>query len=342
MRQAEILDELQELLWRLLEVRPETLELPPDVGADAIFRLADRVLVVEAKSNSLAGTVSEAVRTVTSAARRIGKDAVPLIAVPFMGDVGRRICEDANVGYVDLSGNALLKAPPLILAIQGRPNRFIRRGRPSSVFAPKSSRVARVLLSNPKRWWIQRELAEASGLDAGFVSKICRRLDDERLVDRNPKRALRPRDPHTLLEAWSEAYDFQKHDILQGHVSARSGEELAQHVASSCEELGFDYALTGLPAAWRLAPFAGYRLVAVYVAKASSTSLLSQLNGREVQKGSNLWLVRPTDESVFHGAVEIGGARCVSAVQTYLDLHAMPERSAEAASHLKESRLQWH
>ncbi|MGD8844476.1 MAG: hypothetical protein PVI54_03150 [Desulfobacteraceae bacterium] len=40
------------------------------------------------------------------------------------------------------------------------------------------------------------------------------------------KGALKPLNPEELLEAWLEAYDFSKHQIIKGHVAARSGEEL--------------------------------------------------------------------------------------------------------------------
>ena len=47
------------------------------------------------------------------------------------------------------------------------------------------------------------------------------------------------------------------------------------------------------------------------------------------------------DEGVFQGAKAIEGISCVSPVQAYLDLHAMPERAEEAAEHLRKERLQW-
>src|SRR5690606_3164329 len=159
-----------------------------------------------------------------------GPDTVPLLVVPYMGDVGRRICEEAGVAYVDLSGNAVIKAPPLVIRVEGRPNRFKKRGRPSSLFAPKSSRVARLLLLEPERWWSQHELAERGDLGAGYVSRICGRLDDEKLVERNAVRELRPSDPKLLLRAWHDEYSFDKHEIMRGHVSARSGDELAGRV----------------------------------------------------------------------------------------------------------------
>ena len=339
--EQDILERLPALLGGLPGLRPQRIELHPSPGGDAVVHLAGRVLVVEAKANARAAVLSDAVRSVTSIARRYGEGAVPVLAVPFMGDVGRRICEEAGVAYVDLSGNADIKAPPLVIHVQGRTNAFKERGRPSSVFAPKSSRVARILLLDPTRWWSQRAIAESGELGTGYVSRICRRLEEDGLIERNLARELRPRDPKLLLRAWEAEYRFGMHEIRRGHVSARSGEELAQRVSDVLRERGVRHALTGLPAAWRMAPFAAFRLVAVYIADRIDDSLLSALSWHEESAGANLWLVRPKDAGVLQGSSDLGGMRCVCAVQAYLDLQGMPERSQEAADHVRKQLLPW-
>ncbi len=101
-----------------------------------------------------------------------------------MGDVGKRLCAEAGIGWLDLSGNACLSAPGLRVGIEGRPNLFKRPGRPRGVFASKSSRIVRWLLMEPARESTQHEIAKACGLDDGFTSRIVRRLEAERLVTR--------------------------------------------------------------------------------------------------------------------------------------------------------------
>jgi len=58
-------------------------------------------------------------------------NAVPVVAVPYMGDLGKRLCAEADVSWFDLSGNADIDAPGLRVLIEGKPNRFVRSGRPS-------------------------------------------------------------------------------------------------------------------------------------------------------------------------------------------------------------------
>lgn len=340
-RERDILDRLPGLLEQVSGLRLENVDLQPASGADALICLGGRTLVIEVKANARAGVLSQAAREIAALARQHGAEAVPLLAVPYMGDVGRRICQETGVGYVDLSGNADIKAPPLIIRVQGRPNRFTQRGRPSSVFAPKSARIARLLLLDPSRWWRQQQLAKEGDLGPGYVSRICTRLEADGLIERNDNRALRPRDPALLLHAWQAEYSIEKHEIQRGHVSARSGEDLTRRVIDALEAHHVRHALTGLAAAWLLAPQAGYRLVSVYINKHLSESVLDSLHWHEGDKGANLWLVRPNDEGVFHGASDVTGVPCVSAVQAYLDLQGMPERSDEAAAHLREELLPW-
>ncbi len=337
--ESDILDRVPGLLQELAGLPVERADRVE--WADLILNVGPHVFAVEAKSDSRAGPVSQAAQSALAAAKRVGARAVPLVAVPFMGEVGRGICNRAGVSFVDLSGNADIKARGLRVSVIGRPNRFLQRGRPPSVFAPKSSRISRLFLLDPKRWWRQSELSVKANLDPGYVSKICRRMDDDHLIERDADVAVRPRDPNLLLEAWREEYDFGRHSIREGHVTARTGEELVRRLVDACRETDCSYTLTGLASAWLLAPFAGYRLVTVYINKPPSNELLSNLKWYEEKRGANLWLVRPNDEGVLYGGESVNGISCVSPVQAYLDLKGMPERSDEAAEQLRKESLHW-
>src|SRR5690606_36897725 len=120
----------------------------------------------------------------------------------------------------------------------GRPNQFRRRGRPANVFAPKSSRIARLLLMQPHARWTQREISQATGVSEGFVSRIVARLEADRYVERDAQGALRVKDPNLLLEAWRERYEFSRHSIIRGHVAARSGADLSRMVGHALEADG--------------------------------------------------------------------------------------------------------
>ena len=258
-----------------------------------------------------------------------------------MGPVGRQKCEDAEVAWLDLSGNARIFAPRIRVLVEGKPNQFKSPGRPSSAFAPKSSRISRWLLMHLGQPLTQRELAQATAMDEGFTSRIVSRLEEESLVVRGQDGEIRLRDPDLLLDAWRETYDFSMHEVIAGHMASRSGEETLRMLANGLQDGGVRHAVTGLAAAWLLTRFSGFRLATMYVADRPASELLESLGFREEERGANVWLVIPKDEGVFQGMTERDGITCVHPVQAYLDLLDQPERAKEAAEQLRAELLNW-
>jgi hypothetical protein len=310
-------------------------------GADFVIEAAGQTLVVEFIKSTSAALISAAARKLQGCAKRLRPNAVPLVAVPFMGNAGRRACDEAGVGWLDLSGNARIVAGGTRIIIAGRPNCFRSVGRPPNLFAPKSSRIVRWLLMHSERSITQREIARATAMDEGFVSRIVSRLERDGYIVRDSGRAVRSRDPALLLEAWREAYMFSKHAVHQGHVASRSGDALLRFVCDTLQVQQVGHAATGLAAAWVYLHFATFRIVTVYLSSDPSPMLLEQLGCREDPRGANLWLVVPNDEGVFHGALEKDGICCVHPVQAYLDLKDHPERAPETADRLRGEFLNW-
>lgn len=288
------------------------------------------------KNSGRPGQISRAADLLESAET---KGAVPVLVVPFMSEAGAEAADRAGLNWIDLSGNAHLRAENLHVWLQGRPNEFRSPGRPSSPFAAKSARITRVLLLDPSHWWRQKELVEATQLDDGNISRIVRRLDEEWMLERR-EREFRPRDPGLLLDAWAQDYRFDRHDSVACHISG-GGVEVADRLAGQLEEHGIRHAFTGLPAAWALDHFARFRLTTVYV-EGNPRKIADRLELRRGTEGANVRLLGPNDVGVFTGEQNREGLRCVSTVQTYLDLLNLPERAAEAAEHLRNRWLDWH
>ncbi len=296
---------------------------------------------IEWEQNSLVPSVVGAIERLRQRIQGAENHAIPLVAVPFMSQSGRDRCTAACISWVDLSGNAAISAPGVRILIEKKPNLYKTPGRPTSIFAPKSSRIARWLLIHPNKWHTQREIARATNSNEGYTSRIVARLEKNDLIVRDDSGAIRPRDPGILLEAWSEYYDFEKHSIRRGHVAARSGEQILRLLIEGLSRSSIPCAATGLAAAWLMDSFAGFRIVTIYLAEEPTAELLSSLDFREDERGANVWLAVPNDEGVFHGSMKINGIRCVHPVQVYLDLSAHPERAEEAAKHLRNSHLSW-
>ena len=343
--QRQAVQQVVERLAELLGVAPSEVEVRQDPvaapDADAIVELAGFAFVVEWKGSGESAQVSMAAQRARDYASALGSHVIPVVAVPFMGSVGRQRCEAADVAWLDLSGNARIFAAGIRVLIDGQPNRFKRRGRPSSAFAPKSARIARWLLMHPGESSTQREIARAADMDEGFTSRIVGKLERDELIVRDSDGAIRVRDADLLLDAWRETYDFTKHTVLRGHVPARSGDALLRQLAGLLHEGDVQHAATGLAAAWLMTRFAAFRIVTMYLAEHPSPELLDRLGFREDPRGANAWLVVPNDAGVFHGATARDEVRCVHPVQAYLDLKQHPERASEAAEQLRAELLKW-
>jgi hypothetical protein len=334
---------LRELPGRLGELldRPAEIFRPDEESADRRIDLAfaddrGRRWLIELKSSSTPGVVAAAGEQLAGYAA--AGHLIPVLVVPYMTDAGAATAAERDINWLDLSGNAHIRDEGLYVQVRGHPNAFPSRGRPSSPFAPKSSRVVRALLDDPERWWRQKDLVPATQLDDGRISRIVRRLGDEQLLVRRGDQ-LRPADPNLLLDAWSEDYRFDRHEVVLGHHSG-NGIELARELSAKLSGFDIDHAVTGLPAAWLLDPFARFRLVSIYVT-GDPVTIADQLQLRRNERGANIQLLAPNDEGVMFGAQILDDIPAVSPVQTYLDLRHMPERAAEAADHLRDRRLLW-
>jgi hypothetical protein len=144
-----------------------------------------------------------------------------------------------------------------------------------------------------------------------------------------------------MLDAWAEVYDFEKHSIARGHITARGSEMLLPRLAEALARSKIQHAATGLAGAWLQTEFAAFRLVTFFVASHPDAAVLKDLGFREEPKGANVWLVVPDDAGVFDGSAKRQGVACVHPVQNYLDLAGHPERASEAAGELRSRLLKW-
>lgn len=307
---------------------------------DAVLWAQGRCFVLEWKRSSSFGAVTSAIRHLEMVQSSFSPEAIPLLAVPYMGKPAQELCAETKLAWLDLSGNARIVLPGIFYQNLGNPNRFRRSGRPESAFGPKGSRVARILLMEPPGTLNQREIAYRSGLSEGHASRIVRKLLEVELVERGDDGISIP-DRGTLLDAWREEYSFRRQNVIRGHIPARAGESLTRSIAEALDRAREPYAATALPAAWLWTRFAGFRLSTVYISRTASLAIGEDLGFREEGRGANTWLVLPNDDAVFDGAKTIEGIRCVHPLQAYLDLKDHPERAEEAAIELRSRLLQW-
>lgn len=329
------------LLGELLGVEAHQADTagPGEEDFDAVVEAGRDVFLLELRRSGSPASIASAVERLRAAASRRGPSVSPLLVVQYMPPTAGELASKNGVSWLDLSGNAHIRTPGTLIRIEGRPNRYKRRGRPSTPFAPKASRLVRWFLMHPGQSATQQQLAVETQVDPAQVSRTVRGLLAQALLQRNEDGSLRAPNLALLMDAWQAEYRFDRHHVVEGHVPGRSGQDTLERLVNAWRDHDLRYAVTGLAGAWLLTEYASFRLVTAFVADPIPKGTLDAVGFRPVRRGANVWLVTPNDEGVFAGAAEVGVAVCAHPVQVYLDLAAQPERASEAAEELRQRLL---
>jgi hypothetical protein len=309
-----------------------------DSRVDAEIIVGENRFLVEVKSDARSASIARAIEQLQSH-RLCYPDAGLLLVVPHMNDAGAEICKRAQVNWIDFDGNASIRERNLIVRIQGSRNRRIHDEGKNGLnpFAHKASRVAHVLLTDPKRLWTRAELQARSRLDKGFISKVLSELlTQDYLVEEAGQgriRNVRVRNPMVLLDAWTEHYRRPK-PYAWGLLAVRDRFDGASKVGSILQTEGLEYAITGLPAAAAYTNFGNFRRTDVYVSAPLSDCVIEKLHIDADGRGRNVAVI-VDDFASNIGIQQRDTRRYVSPSRTYLDLAGLPERAEEARKEMR-------
>ncbi len=305
-----------------------------------LVRAGAHTLAVRQLADARAAPVSFAAARLRAAAAGLGPATIPLLLVPRMGPVGASICAERGVAYLDLEGNARIEAQGLRVRVE-RPRPPRRpRGRPASPFAPRASRVARVLLREPQRGWRQKELASASGLGPGYVSRIVRCLEEQGLLSRNRAGLLRLADPVALFDAWRADYAFRPGAVIERCAPAHELPVLLGELAATLGRLGLRHAATGLAALWCRGATATLSSIVLYVSELPPSDLPGGLPERPA--APNVRLAVPRDPALPGDVETLRGVPCLDVYGALLDVEGIPEVGAAEAAQLRRALLPRH
>src|SRR5256885_12882082 len=179
----------------------------------ARFQLAgqDHTVVVEVTSLGQPRQIRASVTRLNEIRREL-PGAYPVAGSVYIGPQSARILKSNNLGFVDLSGNCYLAFENVLIEKEGK-----RNVRPStrplrSLFAPRATRVVRVLLVEPGRAWRLEELGKAAAVSLGQPHNVCKRLQEPAQVERDDSQRFRLSKPADLLEGWCESYTYRMNE----------------------------------------------------------------------------------------------------------------------------------
>lgn len=304
------------------------------------FRLGDqeRLVVVEVSALGQPRQIRGAVTRLLDVRREIA-GAYPVAAAVYIGPQSARILKDNNLGYVDLSGNCYLAFDQVLIEKEGK-----RNVRPStrplrSLFAPRATRVVRVLLAEPTRAWRLEELAKAAEVSLGHSHNVVKRLEDLRWVERDHGQRIHLGKPADLLQAWCESYTVRSNEITSYFVPERLSRKLMTDVARVASAEGRRYAFTLGAGLSLVAPQP--RLTALHCYLEGDPGPLAAALGLRptAEPDGALHVLTPYDSGVFYGTLEKAGLKVVSVPQLYADLVHADRRGAEQAEHLRREAM---
>ncbi|RCK56941.1 hypothetical protein DTO57_13680 [Microbacterium sorbitolivorans] len=259
---------------------------------------------------------------------------IPLVAARYLSETARKRLKEAELSYVDATGNIYIHSerPALFIGDRGANHDPWRGpGRPRSTLngAP-AAQVVRALIDT-RGPWKMRSLITASEAATGSVYRVVDFLSSEALVTRDDGLIHVP-DWSQILRRWSRDYEFLHTNTVTRWIAPRGLDHALEKLRNSSYE---GYAATGTIAASTWAEYAPTRSAMLFTQGVVETAKLMGL--RETDSGANVLLASPAFPALMRGASNRpDGIRVVAPAQAAVDLMTGPGRSPSEAEELLE------
>jgi hypothetical protein len=278
---------------------------------------ANATFAVEAKRSFEPRDVERLLPGLSRTLRSLAGNVPLLVVAPWLSARTQELLRSEGINYIDLTGNAWIRLdyPAVFVRNVGATrNPEPREREVARVRGPKAGRLVRALIDARPPYGV-RELADATELAPGYVSRLLDALDRDALIDRSKKGEVVAVDFPALLRRWVETYDVLRSNDARRFVAPEGATKALERLKSV--ELHSRSAVTGSFAAVRWAPVAAPALLLAYVEDVSGTT--DGLNLLPADEGANVVLLRPFDRVVWDRAVSEDGVTYVAPSQAAAD-----------------------
>ena len=267
---------------------------------------------------------------------------IPLLISPYLSPEARSICDDHDVAYLDLFGNAKLAFDSVYIerSVAGKPKSESRHLK--SIFSPKAAQILRIILREPRLAWRVTKLAEKASVSLGHVSNVRKALLELEWIEKHEDGVILS-NPAALLDAWRENYRRPSGHRVSGytHLHGREFEARLRHALNPYQNGPLAILSLHSAAQW-IAPYGRNATHTFYADEEGADRIQHVLDISQAPKGPNVIIRTPRDEGIFRDAIEpVNGIFTTSPVQTYLDLWSGNERDREAAEFLGNETFPW-
>lgn len=256
--------------------------------------------------------------------------------------------EKRGIAILDVHGKGRIVAPGFVYVSSSarpdagsRPDLLVPHSLRSSPFAPKASRVVRLLLAKPGQPKRLSEIAETADMNPGNVHRALAALQALALVERHEDQ-YEVLDPGSLLEAWADASrrPRERFSISLGEGAAA---DLVRDLLGSPGgggSLGERAAVSGEVAAELLVPHLAARSAVVHVWDADAYHKAARdWRSPNIPFSRAIVQVELADDKIAQFGSERGGLKLVSPAQLYVDLYRSRGRARDAAEEMRRQVL---
>ncbi|MGN9889669.1 helix-turn-helix domain-containing protein [Micromonospora sp. L31] len=321
---------LQRARLHLADLLPPAFELSdavldsqgPFEGSDAVWQLHEQnagysLILVEAKQSLTPREVSRLRKQLSGPVMRLMRNPTVLCVAPWLSPRTRALLDEAGFSYLDFTGNVRLRIdrPAVYIRLQGAdrdPN-----PKPQSqarLHGPKARRLVRLLVEATPPYRL-KELAEAGGLTPGYVSKMLYSLDEQALVERDPRGVVERVDWAGLLLASTERYDLLRNNQASTFIAQEGARVLYGRMLTDITRPSV--VVTGSFAASDIAKVAAPTQLVLYVRDPEHMRNFGRL--LPTDRGADVVLLQPEDIAQVRGTRTVDGLQHVGLSQLVLD-----------------------
>ena len=343
LNETEILTSLRRRLPELLPTLRVVIEPPSRKGAaDLVLRLraAGKTwrLICEMKSVGEPRYLAQAITTLSLVVRNAPR-SYPVVVAPYIAPEGQRLCREAGVGYLDLTGNAYPRFDGILVDRRSGAPPPRAKARLRRLFSPRSSRILRVLLEQPDQTWTLARLGTEAGVSLRTAHLVIDALEEKAYVQKR-RAAITLTKPGEFLDLWAQNYRLEAHRQHTFYTFVRDLREFAGRLTAHAVDHKEPLALTLHSGAALVAPFVRSSDVHAHF-RGDLDRLVTTLDLRPVETGGTVHLLEPYDPGVFYRLQTVRKIQVVCNTQLYLDLINYPARGREQAEVLRRQKLRY-
>ncbi|WP_405507942.1 hypothetical protein OG323_16620 [Streptomyces cyaneofuscatus] len=281
--------------------------------------------------------------------RQLNQYTTLLLLTPWLSRPTQRLLRKHDISYLDLMGNVSLRIPrpAIVIHTEGAmraPQALATEPRKATLAGPKAGRLVR-LLTDVRPPYRAGELAQASRLSLGYVSRLLDTLEDQLLIRRDG-RVITSVDWPNLLRTRAEREALLRKGSYVGLLAPNGIPSVISRIRHLPPSGLSNIAVTGTHAAHTVAPLsAGGQLMAYVSPLLDEDDLVDELGLIPVDENANVLLLRARDRSVFERTETVKGIPHVALSQVALDCLAgpgrMPAEGEAVIEYMKDHQDLW-